>query len=187
MMRLSHHNTITGGTTHGWCTVHRAAVPPDGVPGFHQCDPRRVSAAGPALRGRVPSPDGGVADGWEAADRSPVYRVSWLRVSRRADASRMRPGGGQQLHTSAVWSEQCVRLRGSTWARMRVLAVFFCPHAPDLLPWRMSVLSHDFKRFERCTKLATSSLADRVTSSACPRATTPLQVGRPLPRLQCIQ
>ena len=22
MMRLSPHNTVTGGTTHGWCTVH---------------------------------------------------------------------------------------------------------------------------------------------------------------------
>jgi len=31
-------------------TVHRAAVPSDGVPGFHQRDPRGVSAAGPALR-----------------------------------------------------------------------------------------------------------------------------------------
>src|SRR5712691_3440810 len=93
---------------------------------------------------------------WEGCQKSVIW--SWLRVFRRADASRMRPGGGQQLHTSAVRSEQCVRLRGSTWARMRVLAVFFRPHAPDLLPWRMSVLSHDFKTFERCTKLATSSL-----------------------------
>jgi hypothetical protein len=93
-----------------------------------------------------------------AEEGTPGVHWSWLRVSRRADASRMRPGGGQQLHTSAVRSEQCVRLRGSTWARMRVLAVFFCPHAPDLLPWCMSVLSHDFKRFERCTKLATSSI-----------------------------
>src|SRR5215475_10612339 len=49
MMCLSHHDTIAGGTTHGWCTVYRAAVPPDGVPGFHEPDPGRVSAAGPAL------------------------------------------------------------------------------------------------------------------------------------------
>src|SRR5499427_6773067 len=34
---------------HGWFTVHRAAVPPDRVPGFHEPDARRVSAAGPAL------------------------------------------------------------------------------------------------------------------------------------------
>src|SRR5215813_1575870 len=33
---------------HGWCTVHRAAVPPDRDPGFHEPDARRVSAAGPA-------------------------------------------------------------------------------------------------------------------------------------------
>src|SRR5258706_460662 len=51
----------------------------------------------------------------------PRYFIwGWLRVFRRADASRMRPGGGQQLHTSAVRSEQCVRLRGRTWARERV-------------------------------------------------------------------
>src|SRR5437867_4094985 len=43
MMRLSHHNTVTGGTTHGKCTVHRPTVPPDGVPGFHQPDAQRVS------------------------------------------------------------------------------------------------------------------------------------------------
>src|SRR5213593_1112248 len=78
MMRLSHHNTVTGGTTHGWFTVHRAAVPPDGVPGFHESDARRVSAAGPTLRGRIPRPDGGVADGWETADYAPVYRLQQL-------------------------------------------------------------------------------------------------------------
>src|SRR6266852_4454491 len=85
MMGLRHHGTVTGGTTYGWCTVYRATVPPDGVPGFHQRDPRRVSAAGPALRGRIPSPDGGVADGWEAADRAPVYRLQELPP---ADAGR---------------------------------------------------------------------------------------------------
>ena len=31
--------------------------------------------AGPALRDRVPRPDGGLADGWETADRAPVYRL----------------------------------------------------------------------------------------------------------------
>src|SRR5712691_2459154 len=121
--------------------------------------------------------------------RSRYFIWSWLRVFRRADASRMRPGGGQQLHTSAVRSEQCVRLRGSTWARMRVLAVFFCPHAPDLLPWRMSVLSHDFKRFERWTKLATSSqevsgavegmkLTDRCDAPPCAAAKAVLCNGK---------
>jgi hypothetical protein len=78
MMRLRPHDTVTGGTTHGWFTVYRATVSPDGVPGFHQPDPRRVSAAGPALRGRVPRPDGGVANGWETADGSPVYRLQKL-------------------------------------------------------------------------------------------------------------
>src|SRR5882762_7180102 len=78
MMRLSHHNTVTGGTTHGRCTVHRPTVPPDGVPGFHQPDARRVSAARPALRDRVPNPYGSMADGWETADRPPVYRLQQL-------------------------------------------------------------------------------------------------------------
>src|SRR5262249_25164689 len=32
----------------------------------------------PALRCRVPRPYGGVADGWEAADRAPVYRLQKL-------------------------------------------------------------------------------------------------------------
>src|SRR5262249_26754255 len=53
---------------HGWFTVHRATVPPHGVPGFHEPDTRRVSATGLALRSRVPRPNGGVADGWETAD-----------------------------------------------------------------------------------------------------------------------
>src|SRR5215831_13734742 len=78
MIRLSHHNTVTGGTAHGRCTVHRPTVPSDGVPGFHQPDAQRVSAARPALRDRVPRPDGGMAYGWETADRTPVYRVQNL-------------------------------------------------------------------------------------------------------------
>src|SRR6266702_1383639 len=80
-----YHHIVTGGTTHGWFAVHRPTVPSDGVPGFHQPDARRVSAAGPALRDRIPSPDGGVAHGWEAADRAPVYRVQKLPS---ADAGR---------------------------------------------------------------------------------------------------
>src|SRR5712692_4774422 len=78
MMRLCYHHIVTGGTTYGWFTVHRPTVPPDGVPGFHQLDARRVSAAGPAFRDRAPRPDGGLADGWETADCSPVYRVQKL-------------------------------------------------------------------------------------------------------------
>src|SRR5215813_638442 len=78
MMRRSHHKTVTGGTTHGWFTVHRPTVPPARVPGFHQPDARRVSAAGPALRDRVPRPYGGLADGWETADRAPVYHLQKL-------------------------------------------------------------------------------------------------------------
>src|SRR4029077_19758947 len=61
------------------------AVSPDGVSGFHQPDPRRVSATGPALRDRVPRPDGGVAPRWETADGPPVCRVQKLPL---ADARR---------------------------------------------------------------------------------------------------
>src|SRR5215510_241924 len=78
MMRLCYHEPVTGGTTHGRFTVYRCAVPPHGVPGFHEPDARRVSAAGPALRGRIPRPDGGMAARWETTDRTPVYRVQKL-------------------------------------------------------------------------------------------------------------
>src|SRR5262249_4867793 len=51
---------------------------PRGVLGFHERDPRRVSAAGPVLRGRVPRPDGGGAPRWETPASSPVYGVQKL-------------------------------------------------------------------------------------------------------------
>jgi hypothetical protein len=84
--------------------------------------------------------------------------MNWLRVFRGADASRIGPGGGQERHTRAVWSEKCIRLRGRTWAGMRVITVCFGPGALDGLTAYMSVFSHDFQRFDRCTKLATSSM-----------------------------
>src|SRR5207244_3880399 len=43
---------------------------------------------------------------------------------------------------------------------MRVIAELFGPYAPDALPAHISVFSHDFKRFERLTKLATSSIPE---------------------------
>src|SRR5262245_1400067 len=100
MMRLSHHNTVTGGTTHGWCTVHRATVPPAGVPGFHQPDARRVSAPRLALRDRVPSPYGGMADGWETADRTPVYRLQTLPPPDTGRPALVYPGLSQNVYTS---------------------------------------------------------------------------------------
>src|SRR6266545_1460311 len=66
---------MKGGTTYGQYTVHRRAGPPHGVLGFHELDPRRVSAAGAALRGRVPRAYGGVAPRWATPDRPPVYRL----------------------------------------------------------------------------------------------------------------
>src|SRR5712691_1572403 len=93
---------MKGGIRYGRCTVHRCAVPPHGVPGFHQRDPRGVSGPGPALRGRVPGAYGRVAPRWETPDCPPVYRVQKLPP---ADAGRpavlpahlpedLRPPGG---------------------------------------------------------------------------------------------
>ena len=47
---------------------------------FTSGDPRRVSAAGPALRGGVSSAYGHVAPRWETPDRAPVFRLNWLQV-----------------------------------------------------------------------------------------------------------
>src|SRR6266498_2782 len=41
---------------------------------------------------------------------------------------------------------------------MCVIATFFGPYAPDPLTSHVSVFSYNFKRFERLTKLATSSI-----------------------------
>src|SRR5712691_9478883 len=81
---------MKGGTHNGLLTVHRSAVPTHGVPGFHELDPERVSAAGPALRGGVPRTSGGVVPRWEAADGPPVSRLEELSV---AD-----PGGSIVVH-----------------------------------------------------------------------------------------
>src|SRR5215831_13532024 len=97
MMRRSHHQTVTGGTTHGWFTVHRPTVPPAGVPGFHQLDARRVSAARPAFRDRVPRTDGGVAAGWETTDCSPVYRLQNLSSPDTGRSAFVHPGLPQNL------------------------------------------------------------------------------------------
>src|SRR5262249_62434989 len=48
------------------------------VPAFAKPALCRVQRLGPPLRGRVPRPDGGRADGWETADRAPVYRLQNL-------------------------------------------------------------------------------------------------------------
>src|SRR5262245_26759430 len=99
MMRLSHHNTVTGGTTHGRYTVHRPTVPPDGVPGFHQPDARRVSAARLALRDRVPNPYGRMADGWETTDHAPVYCLQKLPPPNTRRPALIHLGLPQNLHT----------------------------------------------------------------------------------------
>src|SRR5712692_9690086 len=76
---------MKGGITNGQYTVCRYAVSPHGVPGFHQPDPRRVSAAGPAFRGGVSNAYGHVAPRWETPDGPPVCRVQKLPP---ADAGR---------------------------------------------------------------------------------------------------
>src|SRR5439155_19459287 len=53
---------------------------------------------------------------------------------------------------------------------MRVIATFFGPYAPDALTAHVSVFSHNFKRFERLTKLATSSLDMAATSNEIEKA-----------------
>jgi len=45
---------------------------------------------------------------------------------------------------------------------MRVITVLFGPCALDELTAYMSAFSHDFKRFNRFAKLATSSMVDSV-------------------------
>src|SRR5262245_18999440 len=97
MMRLRPHDTVTGGTIHGWFTVYRATVSPDGVPGFHEPDARGVSAAVSTLRGRVSSPYGGVANGWETADGSPVYRLQKLSSPDTGRSAFVHPGLPQNL------------------------------------------------------------------------------------------
>jgi hypothetical protein len=88
---------VTGGTTHGWCTVHRPTVPPAGVPGLPQRDAQRVAAAGPALRDRVPRPHGGMADGGATADGAPVYRRQKLPPPDTGRPALVHPGLPQNL------------------------------------------------------------------------------------------
>src|SRR5262249_40866560 len=66
---------MKGGTCNGLLTVHRSAVPPHGVPGLDQLDPRRVSVPSSILRGGVPRAYGDVAPRWETPDGSSVYRL----------------------------------------------------------------------------------------------------------------
>src|SRR5712691_1133838 len=53
-------------------------------------------------------------------------------------------------------------------AGMCVIAAFFGPYAPYVLTSHVSVFSHYFKRFERFTKLATSSFILRTACSQTP-------------------
>jgi hypothetical protein len=88
----------------------------------------------------------------------PVLAMDWLRVFGNAEASRMGQGVGQQRHTRAVQSEKWWDSVTAYGAGMRVIAAFFGLYAPYALTSHVSVFSHDFKRFERFTKLATSSI-----------------------------
>src|SRR5262245_47783922 len=76
---------LKGGTPYGQCTIYRCAGPSRRVPGFHQPDPRRVSATASAFRGRVPSAYGSMVPGWQTAHRVPVCRLQKLSP---ADARR---------------------------------------------------------------------------------------------------
>jgi hypothetical protein len=77
---------------------------------------------------------------------------------------------GNSIIRGAMRSEKWWDSVAADGAGRRVIAAFFGPYAPDALTAHVSVFSHDFKRFERFTKLATSSRPEhRVTS---PRFTT---------------
>src|SRR5215510_5122923 len=143
MMRLSHHNIVTGGTTHGRFAVHRPTVPPDGVPGFHQPDARRVSAARPALRDRVPNPYGRMADGWETADHAPVYRLQkLLPLDTRRPAlvhlglsqNLYPPGGARALIRHGPGQSQSVDPRALARAAGRPACARRCPGPLPLGP-----------------------------------------------------
>ena len=64
---------------------------------------------------------------------------------------------GNSIIRGAMRSEKWWDSVAADGAGMRVIAAFFGPYAPDALASYGSVFSHDFKRFERLTKLATSS------------------------------
>src|SRR5262245_22022362 len=74
---------MKGGTPNDQRMFCRSASPPRGVPGLHELDARRVSAAGPALRGRLPSPYGGVAPRWETPGPPASFACIKTAPSRR--------------------------------------------------------------------------------------------------------
>src|SRR6266446_5663950 len=85
--------------------------------------------------------------------------MNWLRVFGHAEASRMGQGVWQQRHTRAVRSEKWWDSVAAYGARMRVIAAFVGPCVLYALTSRVLVFSHYFKRLDRFTKLATSSIS----------------------------
>jgi RNA-directed DNA polymerase len=86
------------------------------------------------------------------------FRENWLRVLRSADTSPIAQGVRQQRHTKGEPLEKCEGFSRSTGVGMRLIAMFFGPHAPREQTAQSSVFSHYFKRLERLPKLATSSI-----------------------------
>jgi len=84
--------------------------------------------------------------------------VNWLRVLRSADTSPIAQGVRQQRHTKGEPLEKCEGFSRSTGVGMRLIAMFFGPHAPREQTAQSSGFSHYFKRLERLPKLATSSI-----------------------------
>ena len=87
---------------------------------------------------------------------------NWLRVLRSADTSPIAQGVRQQRHTKGEPLEKCEGFSRSTGVGMRLIAMFFGPHAPREQTAQSSVFSHYFKRLERLPKLATSSTVPRI-------------------------
>src|SRR5262244_2076834 len=88
---------MKGAIRYGPCTVHRRAVPPHGVLGFHELNPWGVSAVGSTLRGAVPRPYGGEAHGRETADCPPVSRGQKLSPPDTGRSALVHPGLPQNL------------------------------------------------------------------------------------------
>ena len=103
---------------------------------------------------------------------------NWLRVFRSAEAARLGPGVGQQRHTRAVRSKKWWDSVAAYGVGMHMIATFFGPYAPYVLPSHGSVFSHYFKRFDRFVKLATSSIIGVIHAhEQCHRCACPFCCG----------
>ena len=100
----------------GWDgTAHTTAPPASEAPAHTGAtageSPRPVRSSAGTKRAR-PLPPPGASDAGRCITGVDLRPVNWLRVFRRAEASRMGQGGRQQRQTQVVPSEKCGGLRG---------------------------------------------------------------------------